>query len=231
MTSLGPPVAPPSAQTRRVHFPAHHPLVDRLGAQEALPVRQLIRIGVTVGLGTDVAGGYSPSMLCAMRHAVLASKTLQFNRANGCAFGCTTAGGAAGASAAPPTRRAKRSRQSADDELAAACERSAGDEVRRRELHDISHLDALHLATQAGADALGLGASLGSFDVGKRFDAVVLAAGGAPFLRPYASGVAEAAEDVLHKILTLGDDRNVKAVYVGGARIVADGQLTRAAQA
>ena len=27
-----------------------------------------------MGLGTDVAGGYSPSMLCAMRHAVVGSK-------------------------------------------------------------------------------------------------------------------------------------------------------------
>ena len=41
-------------------------------------VKRLIREGIKVGLGTDVAGGYSPSMLSAMRAAVLASKSLQF---------------------------------------------------------------------------------------------------------------------------------------------------------
>ena len=63
-----------------------------------------------------------------------------------------------------------------------------------------------------GADALGLGAAVGTFDVGKRFDAVVLAASASPCLLPFEGGVAEDADDVLHKLLTLGDDRNVKAV-------------------
>ena len=96
-------------------------------------------------------------------------------------------------------------------------------------LHDITHLDALHLATQAGADALGLGDRLGSFDAGKHFDAIVLA-GVAPNIRPFVApaGVAEDANDVLHKLLTLGDDRNVRAVWVGGEPIIADSQFVRA---
>ncbi|ETV98865.1 guanine deaminase [Aphanomyces invadans] len=39
-----------------------------------LNVRQLLDEGVKVGLGTDVAAGYSTSMLDAIRHAVIASK-------------------------------------------------------------------------------------------------------------------------------------------------------------
>ena len=35
------------------------------------------RLGVKVGLGTDVAGGYSPSMLNALRSAVITSKALR----------------------------------------------------------------------------------------------------------------------------------------------------------
>ena len=62
------------------------PGVNFFFAKEALPVRQLVQLGVKVGLGTDVMG-YSPSMLLAIRHAVLASKTLQFRRASKCVFG------------------------------------------------------------------------------------------------------------------------------------------------
>ncbi|OLQ10099.1 Guanine deaminase [Symbiodinium microadriaticum] len=57
---------------------AHCPLSNFFFAKGALPVKQLVARGVKIGLGTDVAGGYSPSMLSSMRAAVLASKTLQF---------------------------------------------------------------------------------------------------------------------------------------------------------
>jgi len=43
-------------------------------------VRRLKHAGVKIGLGTDCSGGYSPSMLNAMRHAVMASNTLTFGQ-------------------------------------------------------------------------------------------------------------------------------------------------------
>jgi len=43
-------------------------------------VRRLKNAGVKVGLGTDCSGGYSPSLLNAMPHAVMASNTLTFGR-------------------------------------------------------------------------------------------------------------------------------------------------------
>ncbi|CAL8142158.1 unnamed protein product [Orchesella dallaii] len=40
------------------------------------PIKKIRNAGVKVGLGTDVAGGYTPSILEAMRHAIMTAKTL-----------------------------------------------------------------------------------------------------------------------------------------------------------
>lgn len=45
-----------------------------------LDVRDLVARGIKVGLGTDVSGGCSPSMLDAMRQAILAARSLDFDR-------------------------------------------------------------------------------------------------------------------------------------------------------
>ena len=39
----------------------------------------MVEEGVKVGLGTDVSGGYSPSMLVALRHAIIASQMVEMN--------------------------------------------------------------------------------------------------------------------------------------------------------
>lgn len=41
------------------------------------PIRRMIDAGVNVGLGTDVSGGYTASILEAMRHSILMSKCLK----------------------------------------------------------------------------------------------------------------------------------------------------------
>ena len=68
-------------------------------------------------------------------------------------------------------------------------------------------LQALYLATLGGAAALNLAEHLGSFEEGKRFDALLLrrSCQGKPPLWP--TGV-ESKEDLLLKIITLGDDRH-----------------------
>ena len=45
-------------------------------------VRRLQKAGVKVGLGTDASGGFSPTILNAMRTAVTASNSLTFDRPN-----------------------------------------------------------------------------------------------------------------------------------------------------
>ena len=44
-----------------------------------LNVRRLLQQGIKVGLGTDVAGGYSTSVLDAARQAIIASRCISFN--------------------------------------------------------------------------------------------------------------------------------------------------------
>lgn len=71
------------------------------------------------------------------------------------------------------------------------------------------------MATLGGANALGLSSHLGSFEEGKCFDAVVLRSFGLP--RNWTP--SESKEDLLLKIITLGDDRNVKEVFVDGRSV------------
>jgi len=201
---------------------AHCPTSNFFFAKEALPVRQLLQLGVKVGLGTDVAGGYSPSMLLAIRHAVLASKTLQFRRSKNCVFECG-AGSSGGMADGGPAAKRSRTASSARKGFGIEFDPTA-DEAKLRDMHNLTHLDGLYLATQAGAEALGMGDRIGTFDVGKSFDAIVLSAA-APVVRAYeGTPIAEDASDVLHKLLTLADDRHVRAVFVGGRLLAEAGQ-------
>jgi guanine deaminase len=166
---------------------AHCPLSNFFFAKEALPVKELVRDGVVVALATDIAGGYHPSMLNAMRTAVLASKTLQFKRDKNSIF--------------PP-------RHETQDALT---------EDELREKHDLSHFDALYLATAAGAKALGR-SDVGTLDQGSFFDALILTAE-PPMVHEFVGGTAESRPDLLQKIICLGDDRNIKRVYVKGVQL------------
>ena len=82
-------------------------------------------------------------------------------------------------------------------------------------LHPV-HL--LHLATSAGAQALGLADSIGDLGVGKQFDA--------SWLRPQPGstldvvlGHAADATDVLAKLFALGTSADVAGVWVGGSQL------------
>ena len=73
----------------------------------------------------------------------------------------------------------------------------------------------LHLATAAGAEALGMSEEVGMFSVGKQFDAL--------WLRPapgttLAVGLRHAAgpEEALARTFALGTSADIKAVYVAG---------------
>ncbi len=56
---------------------AHCPLSNVYLSDAVLPVRRMLERGVHVGLGTDIAGGASPSVLENVRHAVIASRSLE----------------------------------------------------------------------------------------------------------------------------------------------------------
>ncbi|KAJ1929234.1 hypothetical protein IWQ60_001342 [Tieghemiomyces parasiticus] len=154
-------------------------------------VRRLWRHGLAVGLGTDVAGGCSPSVIDAMRHASLAAKV----------------------------HIIKQHQEAVDDEACAGCntKNTINDEVT-----PLTAGELLYLATLGGAEAMGLATELGNFDVGKSFDALVCD------LQPRDSPVVhlrpdEAWATKLEKFIFLGDDRNIRQVFVRGRKIHARG--------
>jgi len=58
---------------------SHCPCSNSSLASGAAPIRRLLDYGIPVGLGTDVSGGYSASILEAAREAVLVSRHVCFN--------------------------------------------------------------------------------------------------------------------------------------------------------
>lgn len=78
--------------------------------------------------------------------------------------------------------------------------------------------EGFHMLTQGGANALGLGACIGSFERGKQFDAVLIDTAAAD--SPMMSDERDTVLDCLSRFFYTGDDRNVSAVYVGGRRVV-----------
>ncbi|KAJ2385214.1 hypothetical protein GGI05_004765 [Coemansia sp. RSA 2603] len=146
-------------------------------------VRRMVAHGIPVGLGTDVGGGYSASMMDAMRMACAANRALL------------------------------------------AAKRQRGERLQGREDVPLDAGEALFLATQGGADVMGLGDSLGTLDEGKLFDALVvdLAVANSPVPGvPQTPAVARLSDPQeawhlrLEQFVFLADDRNISRVYVDG---------------
>lgn len=81
--------------------------------------------------------------------------------------------------------------------------------------HALTALQALYLATLGAARALDLDDHLGSFSVGKDADFVVLDPYATPLLAFRNARVA-CLEEMLFVLMTLADDRAVRATYVAG---------------
>jgi guanine deaminase len=80
----------------------------------------------------------------------------------------------------------------------------------------LSAVEAFYLATLGGARAMGLEDRIGSIAPGKEADLVVLDPQATPLLA-LRSTRAESVEDLLFALMTLGDDRAVRATSVAGA--------------
>ncbi|MDQ2066990.1 guanine deaminase [Xinfangfangia sp. CPCC 101601] len=55
---------------------AHCPMSNAYFANAIFPMRRALERGVEAGLGTDISGGFSPSLLDGMRHALMSSRHL-----------------------------------------------------------------------------------------------------------------------------------------------------------
>ena len=104
-----------------------------------------------VGLGTDIAGGYSIDIMNAMRQVVIVSRMREGARVM-----------------ASKADRTKRTGEEAD--ASKADQSSSTGENEERSL-SIDWREALFLATTGGAAALGLPKGVGTFAVGVPFDA------------------------------------------------------------
>ena len=130
-------------------------------------VRYLLQKKLKVGLGTDVSGGPSPSIIDSMRNAIMCSKAIYF-------------------------------------------------EKRKRDKNTkYKHLnvdEVFYLATEGGANALGIGDKVGNFEIGKEFDGLFVD------LNKGALDCFghETAYDLLNKMIFLADDRNIVKVFVQG---------------
>lgn len=81
----------------------------------------------------------------------------------------------------------------------------------------LSAVEAFYLATLGGARALALDDRIGAILPGREADLAVLDPKATPLLA-VRNARAESTEDVLFALMTLGDDRAVRATYVAGQR-------------
>ena len=152
---------------------AHCPISNMTvgGGFMAAPVRDFMRRGIKVGLGTDSGGGFSSSILDAMRQAMIASH--------------------------------------------------AREVMSKGRDQGLSIEEVFYLATLGGAEVCGLEGTVGNFELGKAFDAVVVGTQGAE------QGIMTMVEDedglktVFEKFVMTGDDRNMVEVYVQGRLVKA----------
>uniref|UniRef100_H0YRD9 Guanine deaminase n=1 Tax=Taeniopygia guttata TaxID=59729 RepID=H0YRD9_TAEGU len=158
-----------------------------------LNVQKVLKHNVKLGLGTDVAGGYSASMLDAIRKTMVASNSLQINKVNETgltieeAFRLATLGGS----------------------QALGLDNVIGNFEVGKEF------DALLINTKASdspfdlfsADEFEFFQASNDYDLGQQI-----------LLSEFV--FSHFLKDTLQKFLYLGDDRNISEVYVAGKQVV-----------
>ncbi|KAG0705067.1 hypothetical protein DFH29DRAFT_908642, partial [Suillus ampliporus] len=200
-------------------------------------VGMLLDHGVKVGLGTDVAGGYSPSILTEIQHASIASKMVAIQATADPKCTCSRAQHRcqtdAGSGSSVDEDSQSRSRQGHKYH---ECDCDCDDDKKqpgRFTNQKLSIATLLYLATLGGAHVCCLQDRIGSFEKGKAFDALLVSIqdeAGNPAIwgfnpqRDLTQGVTAQSADKnliewLERFLFCGDDRNIKKVIVQGRTI------------
>lgn len=222
-------------------------------------VGEMLNMGIKVGLGTDVSGGFGLGMLSAIREASVVAKVLAFQRAQ--AESKEKEEQAALLATAPPT--SEQAAAQAQQPLAGAAAvdgRYPGPPVagqyQPRKPHSIatSNLNTgqvtqsvqdpasslthkatvdftkgplsiatlFYLATLGGAEVCAMASRIGSLEVGKEFDALLVQTtshwGPSGYTGNPGCFVEEddTLPDVFEKWMFTGDDRNIGTVFVRG---------------
>lgn len=177
-------------------------------------VRGLLDRSINVGLGTDVSGGWSPSILTATREAIGVSRILSAVQSQ--SLHAQNAGTVEGL---------KRGEENTSKQ-----QKMTTDHAERTKL---SVEEALYLATVGGARCLGLGHMVGSFEVGKEWDAQLIVCNDFSELGSGEGNDRDGEEDDnpieiwgketwserIAKWVFTGDDRNVQGVWVKGRKV------------
>ncbi|CAJ0931687.1 unnamed protein product [Ranitomeya imitator] len=182
-----------------------------------LDVRNALNHRVKIGLGTeiiderilknvnitfllDVAGGYSISLLDAIRKAIETSKILFMER----------------------TKDEQDNNKIENEKKPSGINREAqnGSIITEYNAKVLSYKEAFRLATLGGSEALSIDHITGNFNVGKEFDALLINPEAKDSPLEVFSQMSR--EEMFQRFLYLGDDRNIKAppVYVAGRCVV-----------
>lgn len=97
--------------------------------------------------------------------------------------------------------------------------RTMGEAYKVLQLQDQSlpALTAFHQATRGNAEALGMEGEIGTLDVGRTADLIVLDVAATPAMRHRHEAGNGDLEEELFILMTMGDDRAVRATYIQGA--------------
>ncbi|ORX37106.1 putative guanine aminohydrolase [Kockovaella imperatae] len=127
---------------------AHCPLSNVYFSEAQFPLREALDAQVSVGLGSDVAGGYSLSIETNMRSAVYTSRMREGARQE-----------------EHHQRRAIESTANTTEKSTVSLSRTAGKGL------SVSWVESLYIGTRGGKKALGMG---GAFEEGMEFDAQLI---------------------------------------------------------
>lgn len=147
---------------------SHCPISNSCLSSGLCSVRQFLDEGIDVGLGTDVSGGWSPSVLAVAREAATVSRILASVQRDSTHVKKNT----------DTTHQSKAS-------LHKPAKEHHPHNTTPPEPHDCTKLsveECLHLATVGGARCLGLETRVGHFEVGMHWDAQLVRLGPAVHL-------------------------------------------------
>ncbi|KAF9448012.1 Metallo-dependent hydrolase [Macrolepiota fuliginosa MF-IS2] len=178
------------------------------------PIGKYLDEGMKVGLGTDVSGGYSISMLNAIQSASIASKVIAMNPETPALQTKSSLPGGNNQLASPPFTPPSESASTPNPPIS----RFANRQLPIQTL--------FYLATLGGAHVCNLSHRTGSFCPGKGFDALLVSVldetgaigvwGKEATLQGDLDMERKKLEENLERFLFCGDDRNIRKVWVQG---------------
>lgn len=159
-----------------------------------MDLRMSLDSGLKIGLGTDVGGAYSPTILSAVRNAVDVSNIFAIGHQE---------------------RLYTQQQLQQENGGLQTTEHSQHNEVKDA-YRPITIDEAFFMATLGGSEVLGI--NCGNFEVGREFDAIVID----PEVKdsPLDHFSVDTTETIFHKFLYTGDDRNMTKIYVQGQKVM-----------